>query len=131
LQSQPIIPYRCPARVPDVTALRPGDAIALSVQSDISHVTIFRSQVELDGANAVWLVLESSSSCDGVCWTFYDPGFFNGWGLYRAAGRSDAPCPPEDENSTSIADTPIPSDPDKWRVVSRSGFVKPCARCTP
>ena len=131
LQSQPIIPYRCPARVPDVTALRPGDAIALNVQSDISHVVIFRSQVELDGANAVWLVLESSSSCDGVCWTFYDPGFFNGWGLYRAAGRSDAPCPPEDENSTSIADTPIPRDPDKWRVVLRSGFVKPCARCTP
>jgi hypothetical protein len=72
--------------------------------------------LKFDGANTSWLVLESSSSCDGVCWSVYDPSFFNGWGIYRARGRTDVACPFESDES-SVERAPIPRTADEWRLM--------------
>lgn len=82
----------CTRRLPSPDWLRAGDAIGLRT-GETNHVMLFAEPMRIDGANIAWLVLESSSSCDGVCWSVYDPSILNGWSLYRAAGRSDVPCP--------------------------------------
>jgi hypothetical protein len=116
LQTRKNIPYRCDHRLSNASAVRPGDAIGLSVNPGISHIVLFASELKLDGANTSWLVLESSSSCDGVCWSVYDPAFFNGWGIYRAAGRKDLACPTSGR-ATSIAGSPIPESTNAWRTM--------------
>lgn len=82
----------CTRPLPSPDWLRPGDAIGLRT-GEANHVMLFAEPLWIDGANIAWLTLESSSSCDGVCWSLYDPSIFDGWSLYRAAGRSDVPCP--------------------------------------
>ncbi|WP_277981185.1 hypothetical protein [Sphingomonas phyllosphaerae] len=82
----------CKRHLPSTDYLQPGDAINLN-SSSVHHVMLYGAALKLDGANDDWLMLESSSSCDGVCWSIYDPSFFSGWSMFRAAGRSDVPCP--------------------------------------
>ena len=81
----------CNAALPGPEYLRPGDALNTHTKQ-VNHVMLFASAMTLDGGNDEWLMLESSSSCDGVCWSVYDPAFFAGWELRRAKGRSDVPC---------------------------------------
>lgn len=88
-------PLACPARLPGPEFMRPGDALGIRIDAPAhlaNHMALFAASMQLDGANDNWLVLESSSGCDGVCWSVYDPSYFNGWGLYRAGGRRDAQC---------------------------------------
>lgn len=113
--------YICSNRIPAIDHLRPGDALSITVSSDsetskpiINHVVLYASTIKFDNANDSWLVQESSSSCDGVCWSVFDPSFFNGWGLYRAHGRRDSKCP-VDNRQNSIKDHAIPSEFGKWR----------------
>ena len=106
-------PLACSARLPGPEYLRPGDAIGLRIDAPVhvaNHVVLFAAAMRLDGANDDWLVLESSSGCDGVCWSVYDPGYFNGWGLYRARARGDADC----ITRSSAQATPIPFDLARW-----------------
>jgi hypothetical protein len=106
--------YRCAARIPAPSYLKSGDAIGISVKQAAEHAVLYAANVPFDGASEFWLVLESASSCDGVCWSVYDPSFFNGWGLYRAKNRKDTPClKPNKENS--IAKAQFPSDFPTWR----------------
>lgn len=108
------IDYRCPARIPDPSYLQSGDVIGISVKQAAEHAVLYAANVPFDGASEFWLVLESASSCDGVCWSVYDPSFFNGWGLYRAKNRKDTDClKPNKENS--IAKAQFPSDFATWR----------------
>lgn len=107
--------YVCPHRLRDMNSLKPGDAVAINVSGASNHVVLLGAAFPLDGASDGWLVLESASACDGVCWSVYDPGFFSGWGLYRAAGRADFGCPlarPE----TAIATNPVPNGLEAWRA---------------
>jgi hypothetical protein len=75
----------CPARLRGPPELLSGDAIGIRVKGGGEHVVLYGAMVKFDGAREFWLVLESSSSCDGVCWSVYDPSFFNGWALVSAA----------------------------------------------
>jgi hypothetical protein len=114
LQIAKNVSNRCDNRIAKPKDLRSGDAIGLSVKpGGTNHMVLFAAELELDGASLAWLVLESASSCDGVCWSVYDPAFFNGWGIYRAKRRADAPCP-VDSPSTNYSSA-IPIDPGKWR----------------
>ncbi|TXH67725.1 MAG: hypothetical protein E6Q88_10430 [Lysobacteraceae bacterium] len=130
LQSSPPR-YVCPARLPAIEYLRAGDAISVNIASGTdpatalqhkgtNHVVLYASTVKFDDANHSWLVLESSSSCDGVCWSVYDPAFFNGWGLYRASGREDARCTALTK-ATSIEFNPIPRKFSLWRDTVADG----------
>lgn len=103
----------CQARLPSADWLMPGDAINLNVEHTTNHVMLYAATIQVDGASDAWLMLESASGCDGVCWSVYDPSFFNGWGLYRAVGRADAPCPGKLNRSSA----PIPSTFDKWSTM--------------
>ncbi len=107
----------CSERLPGADYLRPGDIINLNVKQ-INHVVLFASALRLDGANDVWLTLEASSACDGVCWSVYDPSYFNGWGLYRASGRRDAPCI---RSRGGAASNSIPRDMTQWEELVKSG----------
>ena len=109
-----IMAGRCPHRLPEAAHLRAGDAIGIRIWPSQNHVALWAGALRADGASDVWLVLESSSGCDGVCWSLYDPSYFNGWGLYRADGRTDAPCP-TDAAATDIVRRPIPLDAAAWR----------------
>jgi hypothetical protein len=80
----------CSRLLPSPAWLRAGDAIATAPGTN--HAMLFAERLQIDG-NDAWLMLEASSACDGVCWTVADPSVFDGWSLYRAAGRGDAPCP--------------------------------------
>ncbi len=80
----------CSRPLPSPAWLRAGDAIATAPGAN--HIMLFAERLRI-GGNDAWLMLEASSACDGVCWTVFDPAVFDGWSLYRAAGRSDAPCP--------------------------------------
>lgn len=106
--------YVCPDRISDPKYLKPGDAIGINIENGPHHVVIWGGALKMDGASEDWLVLESSSACGGVCWSVYDPAFFNGWGLYRSSRRSDHKCPPH-ATATAIASHPIPQDGDEWR----------------
>lgn len=108
------VSYRCPDRLADPTLLRAGDAISISLDGVGEHVVLYAATVRLDGASEFWLVLESSSSCGGVCWSIYDPSYFSGWGLYRAANRRDLSCPPPNPTATSIASAPFPTTFKAW-----------------
>lgn len=119
LQSGPIA-YGCPARLPGPGYLRAGDAIALNVTGVLEHAVLFAEPLSIDGASEAWLVLEAASGCGGVCWSLYDPAFFNGWGLYRAAVRSDRPCPAAPA-AASLATAPIPRDRSGWLRMLRGG----------
>ena len=119
LQTGPIA-YGCPSRVPGAGHLRAGDAIALNVTGVLEHAVLFAEPLSLDGASESWLVLEASSGCGGVCWSLYDPGVFNGWGLYRTAGRGDRPCPAAPA-SASLTAAPIPRDRLAWLRMLRGG----------
>ncbi|MEG3145865.1 hypothetical protein U1839_14485 [Sphingomonas sp. RT2P30] len=81
---------QCSRPLPSPAWLRAGDAIATAPGAN--HIMLFAERLRI-GGNDAWLVLEASSACDGVCWTIFDPSVFDGWSLYRASGRSDAPCP--------------------------------------
>jgi hypothetical protein len=116
LQARTNLSYRCDNRVRDASAMKSGDAIGLNVKPGISHAVLYAAELKFDGANTSWLVLESSSSCDGVCWSVYDPAFFNGWGIYRAAGRRDLGCPAP-AKATSIRSSPIPLTASAWRAM--------------
>jgi hypothetical protein len=116
LQTQKKISYRCDHRVGHVSAMKSGDAIGLNVKPGTNHAVLYAAELKFDGANTSWLVLESSSSCDGVCWSVYDPSFFNGWGIYRARGRTDVACPFESDES-SVERAPIPRTADEWRLM--------------
>lgn len=117
--------YICKNRVPAIEFLRAGDAISINISATsetatglihkgANHVVLYASTVKFDNANDSWLVQESSSSCDGVCWSVFDPSFFNGWGLYRADGQRDNSCP-VDNGQNSIKDHAIPTEFSKWR----------------
>lgn len=108
--------YVCRNRLPNTDYLRPGDAIGINVKPGPNHVVLFAAALRFDGANDAWLVLESASGCDGVCWSVYDAAFFNGWGLYRTTNRSDASCIPTGP-SGSIATSPIPTNLEEWRAL--------------
>jgi hypothetical protein len=108
------VPYRCPNRLPDPSYLRSGDAIGISVKGAGEHVLLYAANIPFDGASESWLVLESSSSCDGVCWSVYDPSYFNGWALYRASNRDDKKCLAS-ASETSIVANPFPADLAGWR----------------
>jgi cell wall-associated NlpC family hydrolase len=120
LQRGKSLPYRCPNRIGDISLLKSGDAVGLNVKPGVNHVVLYAAELKFDGANTSWLVLESSSSCDGVCWSVYDPAFFNGWGLYRAQARQGLSCPGEGTSGqASIDKAPIPMKADEWRDVLR------------
>ncbi|MBR0951230.1 hypothetical protein [Bradyrhizobium canariense] len=106
--------FVCPDRLPDVSHLRSGDAIGIHVSPGADHVVLYAANVAFDGASEFWLVQESTSACDGVCWSVYDPSFFNGWGLYRASNRSDKSCP-QSNPEASISATSFPTDYSNWR----------------
>jgi hypothetical protein len=80
----------CSRPLPSPAWLRAGDAIATAAGAN--HIMLFAERLRI-GGNDAWLMLEASSACDGVCWTIFDPSVFDGWSLYRAAGRGDAACP--------------------------------------
>lgn len=103
----------CTSRLPNFGYLRPGDAINLNVAHTTNHVMLYAATIRVDKANDTWLMLESASGCDGVCWSLYDPSFFNGWGLYRAAGRSDERCP----GKRARTETVIPTDFNSWAAM--------------
>uniref|UniRef100_B0T6I0 Uncharacterized protein n=1 Tax=Caulobacter sp. (strain K31) TaxID=366602 RepID=B0T6I0_CAUSK len=107
--------YVCPDRLPNADWLKSGDAIGINTANGPHHVVLLGAAFMLDGASSGWLVLESASGCDGVCWSVYDPSFFNGWGLYRASKRSDLKCPPA-SLATGIPSHPIPTLDDAWRA---------------
>jgi cell wall-associated NlpC family hydrolase len=119
LQSGPIA-YGCPSRLPGAGYLRAGDAIALNITGVLEHAVIFAEPVITDGGSEAWLVLEAASGCGGVCWSLYDPAFFNGWGLYRAAGRRDRPCPAAPATA-NLATAPIPRERAAWLRMLRGG----------
>jgi hypothetical protein len=106
--------FRCPGRLPDPSYLKSGDAIGIHVSPGADHVVLYAANVAFDGASEFWLVLESTSSCDGVCWSVYDPSFFNGWGLYRASNRADQRCVRMGPD-TSIESARFPAKFDDWR----------------
>lgn len=88
-----------------------GDAFLINVEEAgtryINHIALFRESIAAgptDSSRAI-LVVESSGSCGGVCWSLYDESFFNGWAIIR---RTSAP------NDTSIVE-PIPLQVKKWR----------------
>jgi hypothetical protein len=111
-------PLACSSRLPGPEYLRPGDAIGLRIDTPVhllNHAVLFAGAMPLDGASDSWLVLESSSGCDGVCWSVYDPAMFDGWGLYRAGGRSDAACVAGKGDTF----TPIPYDMSRWTRQTR------------
>lgn len=114
IQNSEDIAYRCPSRLRDPSYLRSGDAIGVHVTNAAEHIVLYAANIPFDGASEFWLVLESSSACDGVCWSVYDPSFFNGWGLYRASNRSDKACPAASDD-TSIVRAPFPTDLSDWR----------------
>lgn len=106
-------PLACPARLPGPEYMRPGDALGIRIDAPAhlaNHMVLFAASMQLDGASDSWLVLESSSGCDGVCWSVYDPSYFNGWGLYRAGGRRDAQCVVRSEAQT----VPMPFELGGW-----------------
>jgi hypothetical protein len=108
------VSFRCPNRLPDPSYLKSGDAIGIHLEPGADHVVLYAANIAFDGASEFWLVLESTSSCDGVCWSVYDPSFFNGWGLYRAANRADKRCLPS-RPETSIERARFPAKFDGWR----------------
>lgn len=114
------VSYRCANRLPHADFLRGGDAIGINVDPGPHHVVMYAEPLVFDGANVSWLVLESASACDGVCWSVYDPSFFNGWGIYRAANRGDFKCVARKKESTLIAEKPIPHTLQAWRDMVRS-----------
>jgi hypothetical protein len=81
----------CDTALPGPEYLKSGDAVNTST-AQVNHVMLFAAAMTVDGGNDEWLMLESSSSCDGVCWSVYDPSFFSGWQLRRAKNRTDVPC---------------------------------------
>jgi hypothetical protein len=113
--------FRCPDRLPEPAYLRSGDAIGIHVKPGADHVVLYAANVPFDGASEFWLVLESTSACDGICWSVYDPSFFNGWGLYRASNRADKSCP-WSGTETSIEHAPFPSKFETWREVVVKGL---------
>ena len=72
-----------------------GDAFVINIAENtedkyINHIVLFRETRNAgpsDSSQAM-LVVESNGSCAGVCWSFYDESFLNGWGILRhAAGK--------------------------------------------
>ena len=89
-----------------------GDAFVINIAENsedkyINHIVLFRearSAGPSDSSRAM-LVVESNGSCAGVCWSFYDESFLNGWGILRhKAGKP----------SSSIVHQ-IPTEGPEWR----------------
>jgi hypothetical protein len=83
-----------------------GDAFLIALENATKHVVAYvgtRRASKVDSSLAA-LVVESSSSCGGVCWTYYDQSFFHGWAIVRN-GKPTAP--------TSLAD--VPKNLPDWR----------------
>lgn len=124
-------PLSCPTRVP-FEKMKPGDAINIVVTNDYplpvipnanggiegrdqktNHVVLFAQFVRLDGGNIYLQVLESSSSCDGICWSYYDTSFFGGWGVYRRNHRTDINCVKGEASDIRLH--PFPERISEWR----------------
>jgi hypothetical protein len=96
-----------------------GDAFVIRIEDAggkalLNHIVLYqddgRSSGPTDSSHAI-LVVESSSSCGGVCWSLYDESFFHGWGIIRHE-KHDAP--PKDMKR-------IPESVEEWR----NRFAKP------
>jgi hypothetical protein len=103
------------SRVASLENARLGDAFVINIAHTVSgkrerllnHIVLFREarpSGPTDSSRAI-LVVEASSSCGGVCWSFYDESFFNGWAIIKRS--------PSSKPLTDAA--PIPGQVDKWR----------------
>jgi hypothetical protein len=75
-------------RLPEIRFLRMNDAFLIRTKN-LNHISLFRetrTYSPSDASEAI-LVVESSSSCGGACWTFYDESFFHGWALIRTSAE--------------------------------------------
>ena len=79
-------------RVKDVAAMRMNDAFLISLKDTLNHVVIYREQRRAGryDSSKAFLVFEASSTCGGVCWSFYDESFFHGWAIIRNEKGGDA-----------------------------------------
>jgi hypothetical protein len=71
-----------------------GDAFVINIAKPvqgaeaihyINHIVLYRETLAAgpaDSSGAI-LVAESSASCGGACWSFYDESFFSGWAILR------------------------------------------------
>jgi hypothetical protein len=79
-------------RLRSVGDVHHDDAFVINLEKTLNHIVIFRETRRVgpfDSSRAM-LVMESSSSCGGVCWTYYDESFFHGWAIIRnGAGREE------------------------------------------
>ncbi|MCX7311180.1 MAG: hypothetical protein NTV56_05505 [Alphaproteobacteria bacterium] len=75
-------------RLPEIKFLSMNDALLIRTP-DLNHIALFRETRTYSPSNdsETMLVVESSSSCGGACWTFYDESFFHGWALIRTAPK--------------------------------------------
>ena len=94
-----------------------GDAFLIRLSDHgtlVNHVAMFRESRPAgpgDSSNGV-VVLESSSSCGGVCITMYDEAFFDGWALIGARPL----------NGQATAGYPdIPKDYSVWLTMRTAG----------
>jgi hypothetical protein len=93
-----------------------GDAFVIRIEHPVkgkdvpllNHIVLYqddRDSGPTDSSRAVFVV-ESSSACGGVCWSFYDESFFHGWGIItRDMSRRRPP--------NGMA--PIPQRVDEWQ----------------
>jgi hypothetical protein len=96
-------------RKTDVAHLQMGDALVIYLPGTINHMVLFRqaNHVSSQDSSQAFLVIESSSSCGGVCWSYYDESFFHGWALIQ-----NGPMTPQ--SSRRKLDS-IPTDFSVWR----------------
>jgi hypothetical protein len=72
-------------RVPTISETKIGDAFVVNLEGQINHIVMFRETRRTGpfDSSLTQLVVESSSSCGGACWSFYDESFFGGWAIIR------------------------------------------------
>jgi hypothetical protein len=98
-------------RIPEFGGLGSGDALVIKLPGYLNHIVMFREQVKaspIDSSHAV-LVIESSSSCGGVCWSLYDESFFHGWALI---GRNERDRGPRESRGAMER---IPTKFEEWK----------------
>ena len=101
------------AGVGGMDRLRSGDALVINLRDRLNHIAVFREARPagpLDSSRAV-LVFESNSSCGGVCWSFYDESFFDGWAMIRKAPDPSGRRPWR----------PIPTTAEAWSQLMAGG----------
>jgi hypothetical protein len=87
-------------RLNEIKEAHIGDAFVINIKNEVSgvhllnHVVVYQQDDQrsgpTDSSHAVFVV-ESSSSCGGVCWSFYDESFFHGWGIIKHEHSKDPP----------------------------------------